>query len=202
MSLDIIREATQEELCDEGWLAQTILDLGISDSPTYESYKQHGYGVWQTPEEMASHLLALAMLGIRTYAEIGMWYGGGFIVTVEYLSRFGLERALGLDIDVKPSVREYANNGAAVPIKLVETPSASPTAKKALKAAKPDLVFIDGDHSFEAVQKDWEHASRCGARYVSFHDLSQPGVAEVWDAIHLPKIKWLLGPGTGLVKVK
>jgi len=48
-----------------------------------------------------------------------------------------------------------------------------------------DLVLIDGDHSREAVRRDWETV-RPHARAVAFHDIVDaycPGVRETWQEL-------------------
>jgi hypothetical protein len=45
-----------------------------------------------------------------------------------------------------------------------------------------DLVFIDGDHSYEGVSKDFETSKNSGSIFV-FHDIASivcPGVVQFW----------------------
>lgn len=192
MSLDLIRNATKDELRDAEWLEAAILEMGIYPAQEIPRHlwKTGGLGICQHPNQFAPYLVEIGKLGIKSYAEIGIWVGGTFSVTVEYLTRFGLKRAIGIDIDVKPEVRAYAESNRIVT--LLEAPSTAPEAKKALEAAKPDLVLVDGDHTEEGCRADWKFAKSL-APWVAIHDIvgvGYPGVGTVWEEIDLPKQEW------------
>ena len=45
-----------------------------------------------------------------------------------------------------------------------------------------DLIFIDGDHSYNSVKKDWENVGQY-ADIIAFHDIDDkdcPGVVKFW----------------------
>jgi hypothetical protein len=49
-----------------------------------------------------------------------------------------------------------------------------------------DLVFIDGEHSYSGVKKDFEVSLNFNAKYIVFHDIKSyvcPGVVEFWNEI-------------------
>lgn len=202
MNLDPIRTAPKTKLRDARWLERTIERMGSSQAQNESEYQHNGCGVWQYPSELAPYLVALSKLEIRSYAEIGLWYGGGFALTVEYLKRFGLQVALGIDARLRPSVIEYATQTPGV--LLVQAYSADDPARYAVETLAPDLVFIDGDHSYRVVSHDWELASSV-ARYVGFHDIRFLGVKDLWAEISHRKREFCDvqrdGSGTGLVTV-
>ena len=56
----------------------------------------------------------------------------------------------------------------------------SAMALKELKGQKFDLVYIDGDHSADAVLNDWEHCKDLYTKFIIFDDYieeEQPGIA-------------------------
>jgi cephalosporin hydroxylase len=190
--LDLIRGATKRQLRDREWLEEAIFTLGVGDAaqPMPPFFGGTGLGILQYPNQFAPYLIEISKLKIRSYAEIGLWTGGAFALTVEYLSRFHLEKAVGIDVELQDGVVAYAKGKANV--KLVEGLSSSRKVKKALTTAKPDLVLIDGDHSEEACRADWELA-RGVARHVAIHDIvgeGTPGVHAVWHEITGPKMEW------------
>lgn len=193
MSLDIIRDATDKQLRDEAWLEDAIYRMGVY--PAQEIHtdwwtREGGLGICQIPPQFAPYLVALSKLEITSYVEIGTWVGGTFKATTEYLRRFGLKKALAVDIAVKPEVRAYADEHDYT--SWHEAPSTSSEAHKAIKAAKPDLILVDGDHTEEGARSDWEFARKT-APYVAIHDIvgsGFPGVIKVWDEIDLPKQEW------------
>jgi hypothetical protein len=69
--------------------------------------------------------------------------------------------------------------------------SRNPAIQKKVEELGPyDFVFIDGDHRYEMVKKDWEFYGRMGKR-VAFHDIQPPqtkenaelGVHRLWDEL-------------------
>lgn len=212
-NLDVIRHASEQQLRDRQWLEQAIFDLGIYPAQEIPQslWKIGGIGICQHPCQFAPYLIELSRLRIRSYVEIGVWVGGTFQTTVEYLTRFELRTALAVDIAIKPEVAAYAdaNENATT----LEAPSTSAEAARAIKAARPDLILVDGDHTEEGCRADWNLA-RGIARWVAIHDIvgsGFPGVVKVWDEVRGPKQEWVeqhpdtdpTAPqnGIGLVKV-
>lgn len=180
--LDVIRTCPRHLLTDVGWLEETIGSLGLTQPGAPAA--REGLAIWQSPRQLAPYLVTLAGLEIRSYAEIGVFYGGTFALTVEYLSRFHrLEYAVAIDPVIREPVQDYALEREEVV--LMPVPSGDPMASQILNDVRPDLVLIDADHSEEACRADWELA-RTVARYVAFHDIVEhtcPGVGKVWASL-------------------
>lgn len=187
----LLADAPIENLKDQDWLAAAIAELGLELPTRYPAAFPNSYGglrIWQTPIQFAPYLIALSELDIRSYAEFGVHSGGSFIVTVEYLSRFTpVERAVAVDMSIQPTVAEYAASRENV--ETIQADTKSDRVHAWLAEHKPDLVFIDADHSFEGVSADYALASR-HAKYVALHDVCEwtgPGVQAFWASIDAAK---------------
>lgn len=195
--IGMIREAELDSLRDAAWLENELLPkLGLNDEMLHEPHRPilpeplhgaAGQGLlsWQLPNQFGSYLTQLSRYPIKSYLEIGVRHGGTFVITVEYLSRFGeLERAVGVDISDSPSTREYERLNPRA--RFVQVNTRSRRFRRLVKKHAPwDLVLIDGDHHEEAVRRDFE-AVIDSARIVVFHDIASenvPGVQKVWHEI-------------------
>ena len=109
--------------------------------------------------------------------EIGVSAGG----TLALWAQFAADDAclIGLDLRIAPSAKHIVNSKrtANQAVHFIEGDSHSETTKalvrKYLGDRPLDLLFIDGDHSYEGVKRDWEMYSplvQCGG-LVAFHDI-------------------------------
>ena len=194
--IDIIRKAYKKQLRDQEWLEDAICRMGLGqrDAEFPIKMRKHfgGLWIWQYPSQIAPYLIKLSDKKIRTYAEVGVFQGGTFILTVEYLSRFTpIEKALVIDKELQPQIKAYAEMNPAVT--LVETDSHSEEAQEVIAELQPDLVFIDADHEEWACRADYNMVQP-HAKWIGFHDLvewSCPGVALVWKDIQGEKYEYL-----------
>lgn len=185
-----LRAASLENLRDPGWLEYELLPhLGLNDEMQHEfpttlyPWCGHGLKSWQYPNQFSRYLRHLGDLGIRSYVEIGCRHGGTFIITVEYLRRFGdLSQVAAIDIMRSPIVEAYAEFQA---FDYLVASSRSPEALQFLAQVPWDLALIDGDHSMEGCWHDY-CAVRNTTRRIALHDIASDvcgGVVQVWKLI-------------------
>jgi predicted O-methyltransferase YrrM len=156
---------------------------GFEDLAFLFTANELNHGVASLSFDEAAHLFRLARsLGPATIVEIGRFKGGSTVVfaTAKHpdatLWSFDLagERAPGIDgaevdAEIAATLARFDRNRG---VHLVRADSRT--------AEHPeggcDLLFIDGDHSYEGVRADYEHwrgALRPGG-HLLFHDAAQP----------------------------
>lgn len=103
--------------------------------------------------------------------EVGV-HRGGFLETMR---EFSSDAEL-TGIEINPEFLEFHD------FHLIQGDSAHPHVVKLARERGPyDIIFIDGDHHYEAVRKDWEVYAKMGkpGTIVGFHDIMRmPGEFE------------------------
>jgi len=120
-------------------------------------------GALQTVPELTWTLEQLKDHGIASVLEIGCYQGGltrlwcslGMDVTAVDLENLG-------GLDKEPGVR------------FLQHRSDDPMLLDALLDATFDIVYIDGDHSYEGAKHDWETFGPMARVAVIFHDIADP----------------------------
>lgn len=114
-------------------------------------------------------------------------YGGTFIFTTEFLSRFNnLSLCIAVDVIDQKNLLSYIRQQPNY-YQYVKTNSHFESFRNWISQLIFYLVFIDGDHSYEGVKSDFllikDHS-----RIIAFHDISSdsvPGVREFWNEVKL-----------------
>ncbi|MCK9248602.1 MAG: class I SAM-dependent methyltransferase [Solirubrobacteraceae bacterium] len=189
--LALLRDAPIETLRDPAALEAFLPTLGLNDEApeTWPSSLEPSLGqgllFWQYPAQFAPYLVELSRRDVRNYLEIGTRHGGTFVLTVEYLRRFGaVDRATGVDLMPAPGLERYASTRPEI-----ETHTLDSTGREfrrlVERIAPIDLALIDGDHAEDGCRQDFERL-RPHARILAFHDIVNdlvPGVGTVWREV-------------------
>lgn len=147
-------------------------------------------------EQHEGELAALLQLGQRrkSILEIGSRYGGvltGFHHTCPPDTKiYSID--LGWDVEgckephadeLKAAVDWIASQGRHIELKSGDSKSLECIAW-AKERAPFDLIFIDGDHSYEGVAADWQNYGAL-AQIIGFHDIANPnlGVMRLWHEL-------------------
>lgn len=178
----------------------------IINSFQYSLFKKSRYIVTvmmhQKKEELVNFIKLIKRVSPKLILEIGTSEGG----TLFFFSKFAAPDAKMITIDL-PIIRNYASySPAKIPFfnlyksekqkihflrKDSHHEKTIKKVKKILKNYKLDVLFIDGDHSYEGVKKDFENFSPFVRKngIIAFHDIvehppeSNCEVSKFWNEI-------------------
>lgn len=165
---------------------QLIPELGLNDEfleqqpNELSAYFGKGLHLWQYPSQLARYLVWLTHNArqIHNYTEIGCRWGGTFILVNEWLKRIGapLEFSLAIDpITPTPFIEKYREI-SSTPVHYIQNLSTSGQVGEYLRSFKPEMVFVDGDHSLQGVMFD-HLLVRKRADIIVHHDVSSQACA-------------------------
>lgn len=176
-------------------------DAGVANS-VFEGnvFGKDKLNLQQLPAEFAQFLQFLKKLESKSYLEIGVGHGGSFLLSTLFQTK--LEMAHCVDNCAQNFGPEYENQQQSIKNKI-----------EILKSIKKidniqffnmssedffinnknnyDVIFIDGDHSYEGVKKDFDQALKIinDNGYIIFHDISgnEQGITKIWDELEPEK---------------
>ncbi len=137
--------------------------------------------VFQTPHQLARLLYWLKDKKINSYCEIGVFRGGNFLIMSAFLKHKNPKVRLTcvdpnpdedysfIHPDARPYVEPYFIKGTSDDV----------------KGKKFDLVFIDGYHTQEWLNKDYNNIGKL-AKYCAIHDIVGnicPEVVRYWQEL-------------------
>lgn len=208
---NLLRCLSLDDLRNPGVVANLVRAFGIvqwgppvfGDEEIFKNPDAETVGIYQTPTQIAPALVYLSEFKTKSYLEIGVFQGGNFLFVSEYLKRFNPSiQCLGIDPTgyLNPKVREI--------IELSDWMRFASVTSNQIAGRKFDLVFIDGDHSKEWVEADYNNVGR-HAKICMIHDINEescPDVAAFWKGLSGDKIEFIETPsgrplqGIGIVK--
>ena len=186
--IKFINESNLEDLGNNNYLEKLIMKLGFNTEILDEQpqiVKDNGGGllIWQYPNQFSKYLCLLKEQNINSYIEIGCRWGGTFVLTNEYLKMFNnINKSVAVDIIDSPVLNYCMSNNETYFIKIN---SQSQEFMNYMNNNYFDLIFIDGDHSYNGVKNDYEISKNSGKIFV-FHDITNdvvPGVVQFWNEL-------------------
>ena len=129
----------------------------------------------QNPFEISEFSDFILKNGVKNYLEIGTQYGGllKYMTQVVGLEGWGIDPVEPTEV---PSYLVYKNRSGT-----------SDTLDWAKNRAPYDLIFVDGDHSYEAVKKDYRNYWGMVKKFMAFHDICGlrdcEGARDSWNEI-------------------
>jgi hypothetical protein len=173
------KNSTQEEI-------ENILPtFGMNNEQLFEMPKEFepysGWGIkfWQYPNQLSKLIIYLRDKEINSYLEIGVRWGGTFIILNEVfkLSNPHLESYANDLIEASEILDIYQNKFTNNQFKYLQMASNDVylfyTLGPMIFKPQPniDCVLVDGCHTYWCVKEDYQRALNMGAKYIIFHDI-------------------------------
>lgn len=151
--------------------------------PSLAVHTGKGLQVWQYPNQFSKYLAFLSAYKINSYLEIGVAYGGTFVLTLEYLSRLNTDLvACCVDVRNPSALFDVYSDFRSFTYVVAKS---SDLFDHVDRDSRFDLVFIDGDHSRNGVVNDFLMV-KDRASIIGFHDIvnfKTPGTIAAWRDI-------------------
>lgn len=199
-----ISESTDEMLRNESYLSELIGNVGLfyddrkhPDLPSINLYGDDvkymniikNVGLWQVPRQLAEYLIKLSTLDIKSFLDIGTCSGITITIICIYLSKFKLSEVQTIDVNNQVNRKLFLKwNELALPITFTLIKNGQ-NYIDVIKQKKWDIVFIDGNHSYDYVKNDYIHAIEL-TKIITFHDINDvfcKDVVKLWNEIKLEK---------------
>lgn len=176
--LNTILTTDIKNLKDETFLVDLIRQWGVHNDPVIDfGQVNHPYrsdfGVLQQPEQLAPALIFLSDKKINSYCEVGIFSGSNLVFVSAYLLRFNPKlKPTGVDTGRHLDQRVFND----LPFKVEFILGTSDK----VKGRRFDLVFIDADHTYKWVEKDYNNVGKY-AKICMMHDIQDEYVVKERD---------------------
>jgi hypothetical protein len=193
------RSIPEDRLLDEAYMERFIIEkIGLNDEALHEQppelgeYYGKGLFLWQNPKQFSKFIVWLLKNAktSQSYAEIGCRWGGTFIVICEALYRANPDFKWALAVDLirkTPFIERYEEiaRQSGFEIEYFQGFSTSKEFGDLIRERKPDVSFIDGDHSLAGALKD-HMLVRPFSKIIIHHDISSESCPEtglLWNCL-------------------
>lgn len=187
--VEIIKNTNFDNLSE---IEKSILRCGLNNEILNEQpddfvdFYGKGLKMWQYPNQLSKFAQFIANLNVRSYMEIGCRFGGTFIFVSEILKKNnpGIQLYAVDYIDPSDIIQSYYRE-VNKNFTYFKCSSWDMNFIQQAKKIAPEMVFIDGDHSWEGVNKDFDTFKDVkNTKYIVFHDVVNsacPGVVKMWQ---------------------
>jgi hypothetical protein len=189
------KSASQKEI-EEALPSFGMNNEYLSEMPKiFEPYFGWGIKFWQYPNQFSKLLCFLKDKEIDSYFEIGVRYGGTFIVINELLLKYQpFLESHALDVIPASDILDtYQKKYRDIRFWYHQLESQSPFLFERIEGGdfilpykKLDLIFIDACHSYQCIKRDYYTALMFGPKYIIFHDIvngGTKGAKMAWNEI-------------------
>lgn len=203
--INIIQNSSLSDLNDVNYVINIIRTIGLSDIYENDDKLKYMYGkdfhylilriklkTWdgyggllQIPRQLSECLIYLSKFKINSFIEVGTWQGWTSSIVLAYLRKFN-KSIKGITIDINKYFEAYPLVKKKIPLKYKLKTSDK------FKTKIFDLCFIDGNHEYSYVKRDFENLGK-NATICMFHDINDqpnplhpgcvPGVAKFWNEL-------------------
>lgn len=169
-------------------------EAGSSNRDYFKCQKNGGLKLQQVPEEYSRVILKILEKKPKSYLEIGIGNGGSWM-TFSYINRKTLNISHSVDnlsyyqaIGQKIEEIEFIENFLSKDIENTCFFNMNSSDYLNKCETKYDVIFIDGDHSYEGVKSDYINSLSLMNEngIMIFHDIASigaPGVVQFWNEI-------------------
>ncbi len=169
--LEDIVNASDNKIRNREWLRNRLFDYGFYPFFKLAKEPQPGVtwstvGILQVPDEFIDFCLFLIDRKFDNAIEIGVAAGASSYIMAALMHRNNPDMIYRM-VDINDSLFEFDEVKEIIPTLHKEIPKTSDD----FVGEAYDFCFIDADHSYEGMMKDWNNVGRYVKKLAVFHDI-------------------------------